>query len=103
MHLKSPTPVGQIVMEDFKIYPWMANKLSFDPVPSCRVIGCVETGARRRGVPIRYQMAQHAKEIMKDSVLEQMFNIKARNHSKHGMDAMRHAVFFAFEKVTNKK
>jgi hypothetical protein len=84
-----------VVMEEFAIYPWAAKDLSFDKVPSARIIGAVELSARVWGeTTVVYQNPQQAKESVPNKLIHELFP-DHKAGSPHEMDAIRHVVLRA--------
>lgn len=75
-----------VVAESFRLWPHMAQKLSFSTFPACRVIGVIEFVCARKNIPLTMQQPS------------QRINIKLvrlEGFDKHAHDAARHAIRYA--------
>jgi hypothetical protein len=87
-------PNSTIVLEEFLLYPWVASKLSFDTIPSARVIGAVETASRVCHGSTVYQNAAQAKEAVPNTLVHAVFPGVDSTFTKHEIDAIRHAILY---------
>jgi hypothetical protein len=87
-------PIGRIVCEDFRIYPWEAHKgsLDWDPVRTARVIGALTFMTRLMHLPFILQGAD-IKEAAKAAGAEELY-YKPLKENRHQNDAIQHFVFF---------
>ena len=51
----------QLVVENYRIYPWRSKQHEWSEVPTLRYIGMIQYIAASRGIPVSLQMAQLAK------------------------------------------
>lgn len=86
------TPVGRIVSEDFRIYPWKVKELKWDRVRTARVIGAVTFMCRLKTVPFILQGA-NIKEAAKAAGAEELYYRPLREN-RHQNDAIQHFVFY---------
>lgn len=85
-------PVDHIIMESYRIYPWMLERHSFSDVPTLRYIGALQMLASQRRIPVTLQAAAVAKEFATDGKLR-AWGLYQRG-KKHANDAIRHGVHF---------
>lgn len=81
-----------IVYEVYNIYSWKTDSHAWSAVPTLRVIGCIETLAIQRSIPIHTQTAQVAKSFATDEKLKG-WNLYPTG-IVHARDAIRHGVHF---------
>lgn len=84
--------VVRIVCEDFRIYPWKAKDLAFDPVVTARGIGAIYWMAKHFMIPMVFQGA-FIKEAAKAAGAEELYWRPLREN-RHQNDALQHFVFF---------
>lgn len=89
------------VVEQFLLYPWSAQSLSFNSMIPSRIIGSIELAAKQNNIPLELQNAQAAKAFSTDDKLNE-FGWLQRLHTRHEKDAARHALFFLGSKVNAK-
>ena len=87
-------PIGRIVCENWRIYPWEAHKgsLDWDECRTARVIGALTFMARLKGIPFITQGAD-IKEGAKAAGAEELYYRPLREN-RHQNDAIQHFVFF---------
>lgn len=87
-------PIGRIVCENWKIYPWEAHKgsLDWDECRTARVIGALTFMARLKGIPFVTQGAD-IKQAAKAAGAEELYYRPLREN-RHQNDAIQHFVFF---------
>jgi hypothetical protein len=85
-------PIGRVVCEDFRIYPWAAEELSWDPVRTARVIGAITFMCRLHHIPLTFQGA-NIKEAAQAAGAEEYYYRPLREN-RHQNDAIQHFVFF---------
>jgi hypothetical protein len=85
-------PVGRIVCEDFRIYPWKAKSLTFNPVRTARAIGALTYLAQRHGIPFVLQPAAIKKAAVAAGA-EELFD-SPRHENRHSNDAIMHFTYF---------
>lgn len=87
-------PIGRIVCEDFRIYPWEAHKgsLDWDEVRTARVIGAITFMCRLHNIPLILQGA-NIKEAAKAAGAEEYYYRPLREN-RHQNDAIQHFTFF---------
>lgn len=86
-------PIGRIVCEDFRIYPWKAKELAMDPVRTARVIGAITFMCRLKGnLPLHFQGA-NIKNAAKAAGAEEYY-YRPLNENRHQNDAIQHYVVF---------
>lgn len=87
-------PIGRIVCEDFRIYPWEAKKgsLDWDQVRTARVIGAITFMCRLHGTPLVLQGAD-IKEAAQAAGAEEWY-YRPLKENRHQNDAIQHWVFF---------
>lgn len=85
-------PVGRIVCEDFRIYPWAAKDLAWDRVRTARVIGALTFMCRTVGIPFILQPAAIKKGAVAAGA-EELYDRPLREN-RHSNDAIQHHVFY---------
>jgi hypothetical protein len=85
-------PIKRIVCEDFRIYPWKAKELAWDPVRTARAIGALTFMARLHSIPLRFQGA-NIKAAAQAAGAEELYDRPLREN-RHQNDAIQHFVFF---------
>lgn len=85
-------PIKRIVCEDFRIYPWEAENLAFDPVRTARVIGAITFMCRLLDVPLIFQGA-NIKSAAQAAGAEELY-YRPLKENRHQNDAIQHFVFF---------
>lgn len=87
-------PLGRIVCEDFRIYPWEARKgsLDWDQVRTARVIGAITFMCRQAAVPLVFQGADIKNAAMAAGAEEYFYSPLKPN--RHQNDAIQHWVFY---------
>lgn len=88
----STAPVGRIVCEDFRIYPWKAKDLKWDRVRTARVIGAITFMCRLKGVEFVLQGA-NIKAAAQAAGAEELYYRPLREN-RHQNDAIQHFVFY---------
>lgn len=85
-------PLGRIVCEDFRIYPWAAKDLAWDRVRTARLIGALTFMARVKRIPFILQPAA-IKDAATAAGAEELFWRPLREN-RHQNDACLHYVWF---------
>lgn len=85
-------PIGRIVCEDFRIYPWAMKSLAWDRVRTARVIGALTFMARVMEIPFVLQPAAIKKAAVAAGAEELYYRPLREN--RHQNDAIQHYVFF---------
>ena len=85
--------VQEFVVEQFRLYPWKANKLGFDGLIPVRVIGALELLARWQNKHIEFIDAVAAKQFCSDARLREV-GWWSSLQTKHECDAARHALYY---------
>ena len=85
-------PIGRVVCEDFRIYPWKANDLAFDKVRTARVIGAITFMCRLHHIPLHFQGA-NIKQAAQAAGAEELY-YRPLTENRHQNDAIQHFVFF---------
>lgn len=81
-----------IVCEDFRIYPWKAKELAWNPVRTARLIGALTFMARLKGIPFIIQPAAIKKSAVSAGAEELFY--KPLHENRHQNDAIMHFTFF---------
>lgn len=89
--------IGRIVCEDFKIYPWAARQLSWNPVRTARVIGKIELMCEKANVELVLQPAAIKKAAIAAGA-EELFYYPL-HENRHQNDAILHYTFFTCTKL----
>lgn len=86
--------VEEIVVEDFRIYPWEAKKgsLNWDQVRTARLIGALTLIAHEMSLKFTLQPAK-IKERAEAAGAEALFS-KPLHENRHANDAIRHGVYY---------
>jgi hypothetical protein len=82
----------QLVVENYRVYPWLVKQHSWAEVPTLRYIGAILLLAEQRRIPVHLQMAQLAKGFCKDSKLKEWGLYKPSR--RHANDAIRHGCYW---------
>lgn len=82
----------QLVVEQYRIYPWRSKQHQWSDVPTLRYIGAIQHAAALRGIPIHFQMAQLVKVFCTNTKLKQWGLHK--DGLKHADDAIRHGCYY---------
>ena len=90
-------PIGRIVCEDFRIYPWKAKSLGWDRVRTARVIGAITFMCRLKGIPLVFQPAA-IKRSAQAAGAEELYWHPLREN-RHQNDAVQHFVFFTYTEL----
>lgn len=85
-------PIGRIVTEDWRLYPWELKNMQWDPCRTARGIGAMEHIARRYGIPIVHQGAD-IKEGAQAAGAEELYDVPL-TENRHQNDAIQHFVFW---------
>jgi hypothetical protein len=85
-------PLGRIVCEDFRIYPWAAKDLAFDQVRTARVIGALTLLALKYHIPLILQGA-NIKSAAQAAGAEELY-YRPLKENRHQNDAIQHFVFY---------
>lgn len=86
-------PVGRIVCEDFRIYPWAFKDLKWDRVRTARAIGALTFMCQLHEIPFVLQPAA-IKEAALAAGAEELF-LKPLHPNRHQNDATMHFVFYS--------
>jgi len=90
--IDGPAELGAIVCEDWKLYPWMLDKLAWDSCRTARGIGALELLARQHGIPIILQGAD-IKDAAQAAGAEDLY-VEPVHENRHQNDAIQHGVFY---------
>ncbi len=86
-------PIGRIVCEDWRLYPWAVNDLKFDQCRTARVIGALTFMARVYQLPMHLQGA-NIKAAAQAAGAEELY-YRPLKECRHANDAIQHFVFFS--------
>jgi hypothetical protein len=84
--------VKLVVIEDWKLYPWVLDEMGWDPCRTPRFIGAITFIARIKGVEIKYQGA-NIKKNAKAAGAENLF-VEPLYPNRHANDAVMHGVYY---------
>ena len=85
-------PIGRIVCEDWRLYPWELKNMHWDQCRTARVIGALTFMARLHSIPIIFQPAA-IKEAAKAAGAEELY-YRPLKENRHQNDAIQHFVYF---------
>lgn len=85
-------PIGRIVCEDFRIYPWKAQDLAWDSVRTARLIGALTMMSRIFDIPFFLQPAAIKDEAQLLGARE--YYDQPEHPNRHQNDAMQHFVYY---------
>lgn len=87
-------PIGRIVCEDWRLYPWVIKKgsLDFDQCRTARVIGAMQFMCRVKGIPFVLQPAA-IKPGAQAAGAEELY-YRPLKENRHANDSIQHFVFF---------
>lgn len=94
-------PVGRVVLEDFRIYPWLAKQLKFDPVRTARVIGAITFQTMVHGIELVFQPAA-IKNAAQKAGAEELY-VHPTHENRHHNDAIQHFVFYTHTEMMGNK
>jgi len=86
------SPIGRIVCEDFRIYPWKARDLKWDRVRTARGIGALTFMCRLKEIEFVLQPAS-IKAAAQAAGAEELYYRPLREN-RHQNDAIQHFVFY---------
>lgn len=94
-------PIGRIVCEDFRIYPWeaQAGNLNWDQVRTARVIGAITFMCRLHDIKLVFQGA-NIKAAAQAAGAEELYYRPLREN-RHQNDAIQHFVFYTNVELMN--
>lgn len=81
-----------VVMEDWSLYPWMLEKLAWDPCLTARGIGALQYICRTAGVPYSLQAAK-IKETAIAAGAELWYS-RPLHENRHQNDACQHLCYY---------
>lgn len=81
-----------LVIENYRVYPWLLKQHAWADIPTLRYIGALQHVAALRNIPVKLQMAQLAKTFSPNSRLRLWGLLNEGN--KHANDAIRHGVYY---------
>lgn len=85
-------PLAAIVCEDWKLYPWMLEKLAWDMCRTARGIGALELLARQHNIQIVLQGAD-IKDAAQKAGAEELY-LRPVHENRHANDSIQHGVFY---------
>jgi hypothetical protein len=85
-------PIKRVVCEDFRIYPWAAKELSWNPVRTARVIGAITFMCRVHNIELVFQPAA-IKQAAQNAGAEELY-YHPLYPNRHVNDAIQHFVFY---------
>ena len=93
---------NHVVVENYQVYAWKLKEHKYSTLHTPRLIGCIETLCRLKGVKPTKQTAQNAKKFVTDEKLKEWgMWIKGKPHTR---DAIRHGIYYTiFGKPNPKK
>lgn len=86
------TGIEHVVMEDWKIYEWMLEKLAWDQCRTARGIGAIEYICRTRAIPYSLQGA-NIKQAAVAGGAEELY-YRPLHENRHQNDSLQHAVYW---------
>lgn len=81
-----------LVLEDWTLYPWKSQAMSWDPQDTVRGIGALQFIARALGRPYTLQPAA-IKDAAKAATAETLFD-RPLHENRHQNDATMHGVYY---------
>lgn len=85
-------PIGRVVCENFRLYPWKLHDLKWDEVRTARAIGAITFMCRLFDIPLVLQPAA-IKEAARAAGAEELY-WRPLHENRHQNDALQHYVFF---------
>lgn len=85
-------PIGEIVCEDWRLYPHKLKALAWDQCRTARLIGGLKMLCRLHGIPFRLQPAAIKAEAMRLGAEE--FYYHPLHPNRHQNDAIQHWVYY---------
>lgn len=92
-------PIGRVVCEDFRIYPWKAKELAWDRVRTARAIGAITHMCRQHDIPLVLQGA-NIKAAAQAAGAEELY-WKPLHENRHQNDAVQHYVWYTNTEMLN--
>jgi hypothetical protein len=84
--------IERMVIEDFRIYPWEAKNLSWDPVRTARLIGALTFMCRVKGLELVFQPAKIKEQAIAMGGNEH--GISPVHENRHFIDAYFHGIYY---------
>jgi hypothetical protein len=81
-----------VVIEEYVLYPWRLKEQTWSDCPEAQLIGVIRFLCRKRGIRVRFQGANQAKQFCTDIRLKSWkFYLP---NKKHANDATRHGAYY---------
>lgn len=90
-----PNRWDQIVMEEYRLYPWLLQQQGFSAVETVEIIGVVKHLARQRGWPVEMQPASIKKPA---EGITRTRGIRLVGRTRHARDAELHGWYWILKK-----
>jgi len=94
-------PIGRIVCEDFRLYPWAAKLLAWNQFRTVRLIGSLQVCCRRHDIPFILQGAKIKERAQAGGAAELYYHPLHEN--RHANDAIQHFSFFTQTELLGNK
>jgi hypothetical protein len=85
-------PIGRIVCEDWRLYPWELRNMKWDPCRTARLIGALTLVTRRFSLELVLQPAA-IKSTADRTGVEELFD-RPLHENRHANDAKRHFAYY---------
>ncbi len=86
--LEESTRFDQVVMEEYRVYPWLLQQHGYSTVPTIEVIGVIKYICRCRGLSLETQPATIKK------VVAARFGKRLSSRNRHARDAEMHGLYY---------
>lgn len=91
-----------IVMEAFRLYPWTAQALGWDPMLPSQIIGAVKAWAAMREPPVEIVEQPASIRKLAQTHTKRLEKIALFRGKPHARDALRHAMWYAIHRWPRK-
>ena len=89
--------ISEVVMEDFRIYPWMLQALRWDYLEEVRLIGAVEEICRVKNIDLVLVTPSQSKRLVEDHELLALGTAFRNRHVSDGARAFWAATLYEVE------
>lgn len=85
-------PIKQLVVEDWRLYPWKLKSLGWDQCRTARLIGSITQASRFFGIPLELQPASIKEQAVAAGAEELFF--RPLHENRHQNDALMHFIWY---------
>lgn len=91
-----------LVVEEFRLYPWMARSLGWNPMQPSQVIGAIKAWVAKCGYEIEYIEQPASVRKPAQTHTRKMEKSPMFRGKPHARDALRHAVWYTLHRWPRK-